>query len=61
MATMPPKRKNTYEVHLYLPEWMRDALRAAADRQRWSVNTALEVAAEEWLARDGRAPPPESA
>lgn len=53
MSVMPPKRKNTYEVHLYLPEWMRDALRTASDQQRWSINTALEVATEEWLRSKG--------
>ena len=57
MATMPPKRKNTYEVHLYLPAWMREALREEAEVQRWSVNTVIEVAAEEWLKARGRFPP----
>lgn len=59
MRDVPPKRKNTYEVHLYLPEWMREPLREEAERQRWSINTALEVAAEEWLRARGRERPTE--
>jgi len=54
MRDVPPKRKNTYEVHLYLPEWMREVLREEADRQRWSINTAIEVAVEDWLKARGR-------
>jgi hypothetical protein len=57
MAVVPPKRKNTYEVHLYLPEWMRASLRDAAEQHRWSINTSIEVAVEQWLAAQGIGPP----
>lgn len=48
------QRRKPYQLHLYLPEWMRPALKEAAGRHRgWSVQTFCEAAVEEALLREG--------
>jgi hypothetical protein len=36
-------RRNTYELHLYLPEAMREPLRRLAEREERSVTKLVEL------------------
>lgn len=52
------QRRKPYQMHIYLPAWMQDALKqSAAKRRGWSAQTVAEAAIEEWLVRDGFTPP----
>lgn len=56
------QRRKPYQFHVYLPAWMRDALKASAAKRRgWSAQTVAEAAIEEFLMRDGLGPPEEPA
>ena len=52
-------RRNTYEVHLYLPEAMRQPLKRLAEREERSVTKLVEIilrrALEQAAREDGTA------
>jgi hypothetical protein len=54
------QRKGAYQMHIYLPAWMKAAIEAsAAKRRNWKRQTVAEAAIEKWLIEDGFPPPEE--
>jgi hypothetical protein len=43
--------KNSYEVHLYLPERFRETLKRLADAESRSVNNLIQVLLDEAIRR----------
>jgi hypothetical protein len=47
-------RRNTYEMHLYLPESMREPLKKLAEREERSVTKLVELILRKALERESQ-------
>lgn len=57
-ATKDPPKRAGKPLHVWIPKNLRDAIDAAADKNRRHITSEVEIALEEYLAKQGLWPHP---